>query len=294
MARKAVRIGVVAPSSPFARETADRVTALAAKTHPAAEIVFHPQCFLTHHHFAGDDATRAAAFAEFANDPGLDAIWFARGGYGACRMAEAGLARLEPCALAKTYLGYSDAGTLLAPLYSRGANVAHGPMCQDIVRQEGEAAVARALAWLVDRDPAALEPELDHARPAAAFTIAVLCQLLGTPLQPDLAGHVLLLEEVAEYMYRIDRSLFTITSNPAIRAIAGVRLGRCHDVPANIVDFGLDEEEIAREWCRRADIPWLGRADIGHDSANKVVPFGFAGQASAGAIQPPGRKTGSQ
>lgn len=294
MARKSVRIGVVAPSSPFARETADRVTALAATTHPAAEIVFHPQCFMTHHHFAGDDETRAAAFAQFANDPALDTIWFARGGYGACRMAEAALAKLEPCALAKTYLGYSDAGTLLAGLYMRGANVAHGPMCQDIVREDGEAAITRALAWLVGRDPAALEPGLDPARPAAAFTIAVLCQILGTPLEPDLADHVLLLEEVSEYMYRIDRSLFTITSNSRIRKVAGIRLGRCGDIPANIVDFGMDEEEIAREWCARSGIPWLGGADIGHDAANKVVPFGVAGQARAGAIQPPGRKTGSQ
>ena len=83
-----------------------------------------------------------------------------------------------------------------------------------------------------------------------------------------------MLEEVSEYMYRIDRSLFHITSNPQIRRIAGLRLGRCSAIPDNDPDFGMTEDGVARYWCDRAGIPWLGRADIGHDADNKVVPFG--------------------
>ena len=66
-----MRIGVVAPSSRFSAEAAERVRALAAAEFPDAEIVFHPQCFLTHNHFAGPDAARADALVEFANDPAL-------------------------------------------------------------------------------------------------------------------------------------------------------------------------------------------------------------------------------
>jgi len=135
--------------------------------------------------------------------------------------------------------------------------------------------VDRALAWLADRDPAALEPSLAaDPRPAVAFNLTILCSMLGTPWQPDLAGHVLMLEEVGEYLYRIDRSLFQLTSNPAMRRVAGLRLGRCSAIPDNDPDFGQTEEEVARAWCVRSGIPWLGRADIGHDAANKVVPFG--------------------
>src|SRR3546814_4648507 len=68
-------------------------------------------------------------------------------------------------------------------------------------------------------------------------------QLLGTPLQPDLTGHVLMLEEVSEHTYRTDRSMFHITSNPAIRRVAGIRLGRCSLVPENDPDFGERSEE---------------------------------------------------
>jgi muramoyltetrapeptide carboxypeptidase len=104
--------------------------------------------------------------------------------------------------------------------------------------------------------------------------MTILSHLLGTPLQPDLDGHVLMLEEVSEAMYRIDRSLFHITGNPGIRRVAGIMLGRCSDITPNDPDFGMNEEEIARHWCQRSGIPWLGRADIGHDAGNKVVPFG--------------------
>jgi muramoyltetrapeptide carboxypeptidase len=268
-----MRIGIVAPSTPIVADVAERVTAIAAERFPAAELHFHPQCFLAHKHFAGDDAVRAAAFIEVANDPGYDALWFARGGYGSCRIAEKVTTGLAPAARAKTYLGYSDAGFLLAGLYAAGYEVAHGPMPADIRRHGGEEAIVRALGWLTDRSPEALEPSLGDA-PAAAFNITVLSQLLGTPLQPDLDGHVLMLEEVSEHMYRIDRSLFHITSNPGIRQVAGIRIGRCSLVPENDPDFGETEEEVARFWCERSGISYLGRADIGHDAQNRVVRFG--------------------
>ena len=270
-----MRIAIVAPSTPIDQDVAERVTTLAAEHFPAAELHFHPQCFLIHKHFAGEDAARLDALVSVANDPGFDAVWFARGGYGSCRIAEQALARFTAHARAKTWLGYSDAGFLLAGLYRAGCGeVAHGPMANDLKRDDGEQAVRRALGWLVARDAAALEPALDPGAPHAAFNITVLSQLLGTPLQPELDGHVLLIEDVDEYMYRTDRSLFHITANPAIRRVAGIRLGRCSQVRPNDPDFGESEEEVVRYWCERSAIPYLGRADIGHDAANRVVPFG--------------------
>jgi muramoyltetrapeptide carboxypeptidase len=269
-----MRIGIVAPSTPILAETAERVSAIAASAVPEAELVFHPQCFLSHRHFAGEDEVRAAAFVEVANDPAFDALWFARGGYGSCRIAQEVVARLGPEARAKSYLGYSDAGYVLAGLYREGfERVAHGPMPGDVRREEGESAVARSLSWLARGDASALEPNLG-AEPAAAFNITVFSQLLGTPVEPDLAGHVLMLEDVSEHMYRTDRALFHITGNEGVRRVAGIRLGRCTEVPDNDPDFGASEEEVFRYWCGRSGIPFLGRADIGHDAGNKVVPFG--------------------
>ena len=95
---------------------AERVTALAAEHFPAVELHFHPQCFLSSGHFAGSDAERAAALVEIANDATFDALWFGRGGYGSGRIAEDALGNLNEAARAKIYLGYSDAGAMLAGL----------------------------------------------------------------------------------------------------------------------------------------------------------------------------------
>ncbi len=279
MSKEKCRIGVVAPASRMSLEVAGKVQALAASLYPdrPPEIFFHPQCFASHGHFAGDDETRAQAFLDIANDESFDAVWLARGGYGSCRMVEAVMSGLTRPSTRKTYLGYSDGGTLLAALYQAGFNsVAHGPVVQDIVRAGGDAAIGRALAWIIDRAPEALEPSIRHSDKTVAFNMTILSHLLGTPYQPDFDGHVLMLEEVSEAMYRIDRSLFHITSNPGVRRAAGIMLGRCSDITPNDPDFGMNEEEVARHWCRKSGIPWLGRADIGHDAGNKVVPFGRA------------------
>lgn len=270
-----IRIAVVAPGGRIAPETAERAQTLIASHYPpeALQIHFHPQCFAAAGHFAGDDRTRADALVEVANDPSFDAVWFARGGYGACRIAADVIGRLDEPAKAKTYLGYSDTGVLLGALYKAGiGRPVHGPMPGDINRAGGEAAVLRGLAFLTGGE--GLEGSLEAGVPRLAYNAAVLSSVLGTPLEPTFAGHVLMIEEVSEYMYRLDRYLFHITSSPAVRTVAGIRLGRISAVPPNDPDFGLHDEAVMQDWCARAAIPYLGRADIGHDIDNKIVPFG--------------------
>jgi len=270
------KIGVVCASSRFSRERADRIEAWMAEHRPDRDVsvVFHPACFLKHGHFAGDDRARTEAFVAFANDPRIDAIWFARGGYGSCRIAEAVIPRLDATARKKRYMGYSDAGSLLAGMYKAGfQHLAHGPMASDAVRHDETA--RGALSWLTTGRTDWIEPSLAaDPRPAVAFNLTILNELTGTALEPDLSDHVLMLEEVSEAAYRIDRMMFHLTGQTSIRRVAGIRLGRVSDVTPNDPDFGQTPEEIVRYWCLRSGIPFLGTADIGHDGANKVVPFG--------------------
>ena len=271
-----MKIAIVAPASRLDPKLAARVTELARRHFAGrAELFFHPQCFLSDGHFAGDDRARAEALIGVANDESFDAVWFGRGGYGSGRLLPQVLPRLTNNAKAKRYLGYSDTGSLLAGLYGFGfPHLAHGPMPADILRAGGETAVLRALSWLVDRAHSTLEPHVRVGEAVAAFNLTILSHLIGTPWQPDLAGHVLMIEDISEHMYRIDRALFHITSNAAIRTIIGIRLGRVSNVLPNEPEFGRDEEDVVRHWCRVSGIAYLGRADIGHDAHNKVVPFG--------------------
>ena len=265
-------IAICAPSRSLTTDDAARVSALAAE-YPGLDLQFHPQCFHNEGHFAGSDAQRLAALLECANDPAFAAVWFARGGYGAARIAQDALAGLGAAAASKSYLGYSDGGTLLAGLYARGiGRQVHAPMPTDIRREGGEAAVRRTLGWLTG-DCSGLEPGLD-ARPSIAFNLTTLAMLCGTDLMPDLTGHVVLIEEVSEYDYAVDRLFFHVTAH--LSGIAGLRLGRVSAVPENEVQFSHSPEQIAQYWCTRTGIAYLGRADIGHDMDNKIVPFGLA------------------
>lgn len=275
MTRPVLSVGVVAPASRLEEEAAAKVDALARSLFgDRLRLFFHPQCFLRSGHFAGDDAARSKAFLDVANDPSFDAVWFARGGYGACRLDDGLFGRLGRAAHLKDYLGYSDAGFLLARLAREGVGrCVHGPMPSDIRREGGEAAVARALSWLVDRDAGALAPEWRADAPAFAFNLTVFGALLGTSAEPNVAGAVLMFEDVDEHLYRIDRTMFHVTSQKNVRSCAGIRLGRMSNVPPNDPPFEKTATEIFEYWCARAEIPFLGTADIGHDAANKVVPF---------------------
>jgi muramoyltetrapeptide carboxypeptidase len=273
-----MKIGICAPATPFTCDDADRVVVLAALHHPNAELVFHKQCFIEKGHFAGTDAQRLDAFVAMANDPAFDAIWFVRGGYGSCRIALDAIGQLKAPAKTKSYMGYSDQGNLLGVLYAaRVGWPVHGPMPGDIRRDGGEMAVIRALDWLVKGSPKALDKNLNRGELHVAFNALTLAMMIGTPLMPDLKGHVVLIEEVSEHLYAFDRAMFNITTALRDAGVVGLRLGRFSDIPENDRPFGESPMQIAKRWCAKNRIEFLGLADIGHDIDNKVVPFGMLG-----------------
>lgn len=292
------RIGIVAPSVYLFPRHVERANALVAAQFPDVELVWHPQVYARspndvggetgfvlsdaehvpdaamHGHFAGSDEQRAAAFVEMANREDIDAIWFARGGYGAGRIAMDVLPRLSPAARTKTYMGYSDASYMLAILYRAGfPHLCHGPMVID----SNEDSLSRALGWLTRKDVRSLEPGLKAGERYAAFNLISAAMMVGTPLWPDVSGHVLMLEEVGEYLYSVDRCFFAVTSALWRGPPAEIRLGQVTDIKENDRPYGRDEVGIARDWCTRANIRYGGRAEIGHYAGNKVVPFGRFG-----------------
>ncbi len=277
-------IALVCPGGPITHDLAEKTAGIAAAHFgERVKLHFQDQCFLEAGHFAGTDAERSTGFLEAANDPKYDVVWFARGGYGACRLDDALFSKLNEHAKAKTYLGYSDAGSLLARLYKEQIGRAvHGPMPADLPRSGGEDAIVRTLSFLIDGDASTLEPSVKNGGKFAAFNITILAHLSGTDWMPDLSGHVIMLEDVSEYLYRIDRAMFSIMGDRGVKNAKGIMLGRVSDIPENDRPFGKSEEEIVKDWCARAGVAYLGRADIGHDADNKIVPFGAMNISRAG------------
>lgn len=276
MGSSGLTIGVVAPAKAIDQDTADKLTRFASDFYGSEiELRFHPQCFLKHGHFAGTDEARSLAFLEYANASDIDVIWSARGGYGCMRLYDSMFERLNANSKAKAYIGYSDFGAVLARLYKMQiGRPIHGPMPVEINRKGGEDCIRRVLDYLTGRSLEGIEPLARSPNPRIAINLSIMEHIIGTHWQPDLSGHVLMVEDVGEYEYAIDRKMFTLCSNENIRRIKGIALGRCSDIPENEIPFGMTYEESVQDWCDRTDIPYLGRADIGHDVNNKLVVWG--------------------
>ena len=276
MGSSSLNIGVVAPAKAITIEAADKLSRLAYERYGSeVKLKFHPQCFLEHGHFAGTDEARSLAFLEYANSPEHDVIWSARGGYGCMRLHDDMFDRLNENARAKAYIGYSDFGAVLARLYKMQiGRLIHGPMPVEVNRSVGgEECVTRVLDYVTGRSKDGIEPTRS-AHPRIAINLTILEHIIGTPWQPDLSGHVIMIEDVGEYEYAIDRKMFTLCSNENIRKCHGIALGRMSDIPENEIAFGMTYEESVQDWCHRSGIKYLGRADIGHDWENKLVIWG--------------------
>lgn len=265
-------IRVVAPARPLDPAYRDRlVEIMATGKWPGLTLQFDEQCFYHHNHFAGTDEQRLSALVAAANDPEVDIIWFARGGYGSLRLLPELLDKLSPEASSKAYIGYSDMGFLFGALYrEKIGQCVHGPMPGDLARTDGEKAIHRVFDFLSSTGSP------PGATPVVAFNLTVLTALIATPYAPDLEGHILCLEDVGEYQYRLDRSMATLHANGMLGRLAGIKPGRFSHVPIDEGDvpFGPSALEIVDAWCRRAGIPLLSAADIGHDVENDLIAFG--------------------
>ncbi|NRA29260.1 MAG: LD-carboxypeptidase [Parvularculaceae bacterium] len=259
-----MRVRVVAPSRALPQEAADLALRL-AEEFPRVQLEIDDQSFAAEGHFAGSDEVRAAAFVRAANDPDVDAVWLARGGYGACRILDKVIPAFSNEAKDKIVCGYSDGGFLLGALDRADVGrPVHASMVADGLREGGDEALRRVLTFFSsDADP----------EPACVFNLAVLSSLVASPHCPDFRDRIVVIEEIDEHLYAIDRALFTLFASGRLEGCAGLKLGRVLGVPENDIAFGETPERMVRRWCSAYGITYLGEADVGHDADNQVIPF---------------------
>lgn len=229
-------------------------------------------------YLAGDDARRAAELADLWADPEVDAIVCARGGYGCHRI----VLQLDPAAARaarKPLVGYSDVTTLL--LWQRrcaGLLGFHGPMLERGGDLDGEL-VEAWLAALCGRGPArtALQGEGHGGGQAqgrlVGGSLALVAASLGTPWEIDTRGAILLVEEVGERPFRIDRSFAQLRAAGKLAGLAGLGVGglvECDDprYPES------DAREVILEAAAELRLPVVTELPFGHVDRNRIWPVG--------------------
>jgi muramoyltetrapeptide carboxypeptidase len=272
--RRGDAVVVIAPSSPFDRERFDRgirtLLGLGLDPRYGEDVFAHHVSYL-----AGDDARRTEELLRAVDDAAARAILLARGGYGLQRI----VAKLAPERVAKNpklLVGYSD-GTVLHEVWRRaGVPSIHGPMCAQL--GEDASATKRLAAIFGGEDPGKLHWPPHGARggrieaPLRGGNLAVLASLCGTPLQPQLGGSIVLLEDLNEPPYRLDRVCTQLLQSGVFDGVKGFLVGDL---------FGIGEpsegrNEVLAERLGTLGVPMVFGAPFGHAGRNQPVAFGVA------------------
>jgi muramoyltetrapeptide carboxypeptidase len=272
--------GIAAPASPFERGLLERgIQVLRAL---GFEVVFSGHLFATRGHLAGTDEERAADFNSLFDNPEVDAVICARGGYGSLRI----LPLIDFQRIAshpKAIVGFSDITALLSGIYSRcGLAVFHGPMLTTLavatettqrsllntLSAEGELTLSCANAVTLRGGRA--------AGPVCGGNLTTLCHLLGTPYAPDFRRHILFLEDCGEAPYRIDRMLTQMKLSGCFEHLRGLLLGSFENCgPAEAV------RAVVEDVLGDMGFPILAGLDAGHREPNLTLPFGIRARLDA-------------
>lgn len=275
-------VAVLAPGSPVLGDRLDR--GLEILRGWGYEPVEMPHLRTARGHLAGSDEERLADLHEVLRRRELRAVWVARGGFGATRIAErvdwAGM-DADP----RPLIGFSDVTALLHAAWSRiRLLTVHGGLVGSLDRLAGDATAAAHLQGMLE-GRARPGDEVPHdggitVVPGVAEgrllggNLAVICAMVGTPLQIDLTGAVLLLEDVNEVPYRVDRMLTQLRAAGALRGIVGIVLGDfvgC-DPPGDRPSASV--EEVLTERLVDLGVPVLAGVPAGHGRGQLALPHG--------------------
>jgi muramoyltetrapeptide carboxypeptidase len=279
------RVAVVAPAGPVPRERFEAGARILAARYT---LVHDERIFANTGYLAGSDADRLAELQRALADPEVKAIACARGGYGLMRI----LPSLDPAPFLrapKILTGFSDVTVLHAWAARVGVTSVHAP----VITQLGELPPEDTQALFEVLESADAPPPVENLRCAAGRGTAtgilrggnleLISRLAGTPWALPLDGAVLLLEEIGERPYRIDRALTQLELSGAFSRISGVVVGgleRC-EPPANAPS--PTAEAVVVERLGRLGVPILVGAPLGHGTRNRSLPLGVRVELDATA-----------
>lgn len=289
--REGDTVGIVAPAGPAMHEAVAAVEPLFARFGLRARL--YPSCHARHpqHEFlAGDDALRIADLQAAFADPEVQAVCCLRGGHGSLRLLD----RIDTASMRanahKPFIGYSDITALHALRAREGLPGLHAPMpASDLRHPEADDDAQALFEWMTRPAPrgTVLAPTLPavawrvpgHARGRlVGGNLSLVAALLGTRWAWPVEGAVLVLEDVCEAPYRIDRLLTQLRLAGVLDAAVGFVLGSFTE--------GDDPTAVLQEHLAVLGKPLLAGWPAGHGRPNRPLPLGLrvALDAAAGTL----------
>lgn len=238
-------------------------------------------------YLAGSDAERLADLQWALDADDVDAVWCVRGGYGMTRIvSEVSLARFAQ--RPKAVVGFSDVTALHCAVAARvGVVTFHAHTARAELPAMSAAQVRAALtrsgdvcgAWA---DAVAVRDGVARGR-LAGGNLALLAALCGTPDAMNGDGAIVVLEDVNESAYRVDRMLRQLEQSGVFRGCVGLAVGQFTNVVADENVDALTMEQLVAELAERMDVPCLSNLPIGHIADQWTLPLGASAVLDVGA-----------
>ena len=284
--REGARVALVAPSGAITRaedleRALDNVRSFGWVPVPGAHVMAQLG------YLAGTDTDRLEDInSAFASDE-IDAVWCVRGGYGSMRL----LADIDYTALRrhrKPVIGFSDVTALHSAVHRNcGLVTFHGPTARAALTPFSRDSL---LAALVDqRDSCGIAQNARVLRPGRARgrivggNLALITALLGTPFAPNFEGAILVVEDIGEALYRIDRMLRHLILAGCLQQCVALVAGDFRPPREEVTTENRTLDDVLGEAAARAGIPCLAGAPFGHIADQWTIPLGAIGELDTSA-----------
>lgn len=276
--KKGDRIRVVSPAGKVEKENVRSGMNLFEQA--GFEVVWGDHVFDNHFQFAATDTRRLRDLQQALDDPQCRAIVCARGGYGTIRLVDQldlSNFRQQP----KWLVGFSDITVLHALLQNEGFCSIHGAMPGFYLKDDQPSDSFNELLKTLkgENSPVRVPPQAFN-RPGDASgrltggNLSMIYSLMGTPLEPATDGNILFIEDLAEYLYHLDRIMQSLKLAGKLESLKGLLVGGLTEMKDNDAPFGQSPQEIIRETVKAYDFPVCFDFPAGHIDRNLPLVFG--------------------
>jgi muramoyltetrapeptide carboxypeptidase len=229
---------------------------------------------------AGTGEQKALEFNDFLHDTDVDALWAVRGGYGSIKMVELidwdfWIKRPKPL------IGFSDVSIIHANASKRGIPTVHGEMLLNFQKdgkiQKGiqpTLDIASGKAWNWSWDNQSFHRKGEAKGILVGGNLSVLVSNIDSVSEFDYKDKILMIEDLDEYIYHIDRLMETLKRSGRLKKIAGLVVGGLTDMKDHQVPFGKSVEEVVWEAVAEYHYPVSFGAPFGHISHQLPVRLG--------------------
>lgn len=295
--KKGDTIGITATSSPT---TEEKVRAAKTRLEEMGfRVKLAESCFSKHGYLAGNDQLRADNLNEMFADQGIDGIICLRGGYGAPKILDKvdfQLIKANP----KVFMGYSDITALhMAMNQISGLVTFHGPMAaSDIAGGLDDFSRYEFLKAITEPQPMGLIPNPENTKVETLVegraegviiggNLALISATMGTPYEINTKGKIILLEEIGEEPYSVDRMLTQMALAGKFDDAVGIILGDWNDCQPKKHNESLSLMEVFQEIILPYGKPTIFNLKAGHCDPKVTIPFGVRGvlDATTGSLE---------